>query len=70
MFHQRVGKYKDGLQFPQKGEATLIVTHGFIVRQMCWRMNQIPNIMREVPYCGYAAFSNDGSQDKLLKAKL
>lgn len=52
------------------GEALLVVTHGFVVREMCWRMNQMPNILAEIPYCGYAAFSHDGSRDTLLKAKL
>ena len=70
MFHERIGRYKDEIEFPQKGEATLIVTHGFVVREMVWRMNQVPNIMKEVPYCGYGAFRNDGKQDYLLRAKL
>jgi broad specificity phosphatase PhoE len=70
MFHHRVGKYKEKLRFPPTGEATIIVTHGFVVREMCWRMNQVPNIMAEVPYCGYAAFLHDGKQDVLLKARL
>ena len=37
---------------------------------MCWRMNQVPNIMAEVPYCGYGAFRNNGTRDILLRAKL
>lgn len=48
----------------------MIVTHGFVVRDMCWRMNHVPNILAEIPYCGYAAFKNDGRQETLIKAKL
>ncbi len=70
MFHQRVGNYKNELKFPPAGCARLIVTHGFVVREMCWRMSQVPNILAEIPYCGFAAFTNNGYQDILLKAKL
>lgn len=70
MFHKRVGQYKDKLKFPDPAECILVVTHGFVVREMCWRMNQVPNIFTEVPYCGFAAFTNDGKQDILVKAKL
>jgi hypothetical protein len=70
MFHERVGQYKQELKFPVEGCAVLVVTHGFVVREMCWRMNQVPNILAEIPYCGYAAFSHNGKQDILLKAKL
>lgn len=70
MFHQRVGEYKEKMTYPEPGEVTLIVTHGFVVREMCWRMNQVPNIMSEVPYCGYAVFVHKNNQDVLLRAKL
>jgi len=70
MFHERVGEYKKKMNYPSAGEASLIVTHGFVVREMCWRMHQVPNIMSEVPYCGYAAFVNNKDRDVLLRAKL
>ena len=70
MFHERIGKYKDKLEFPPSREATLVVTHGFVVREMCWRMNQVPDILKEVPYCGYGAFGNDGRKGILLRARL
>lgn len=70
MFHNRIGKFKTKQQFPNKGHCIIMVTHGFVVREICWRMNQVPQIVREVPYCGYAVFTHDGQQEVLLKAKL
>ena len=62
MFHHRVGKFQEKLTFPEAGECRIYVTHGFVVREMCWRMQQIPNIMGEVKYCGYAAFGREGKE--------
>lgn len=39
MFHERMSKYKSNLKFPEEGKCILVVTHGFVVREMCWRMN-------------------------------
>ena len=70
MFHERISRFKRRTGFPEKGHCTIMVTHGFVVREMCWRMNQIPSIMGEVPYCGYAVFTHDGQTESLVKAKL
>jgi broad specificity phosphatase PhoE len=62
MFHHRVGRFRQKLRFPTKGECLLIVTHGFVVRELCWRMNQIPDYSAEIKYCGFAAFKHDGKK--------
>lgn len=41
-FHFRVGNFKKYLRFPDEGTCTLVVTHGFVVRELCFTMNQLP----------------------------
>lgn len=70
MFHNRIGKYRTKLAYPQEGECLLLITHGFVVRELCWRMNQVPNYAAEIKYCGYAVYKNKGDHEILLKSRL
>ena len=56
MFHNRIGKYRSKLAFPSEGQSLVLVTHGFVVRELCWRMNQIANYAAQIKYCGYAVY--------------
>ena len=60
MFHRRIGDYRKGLKFPKEGECTILVTHGLVLRELCWRMHQVADYSAEIKYCGYAVYAQKG----------
>ena len=60
MFHRRIGEYRKGLKFPKEGECTILVTHGLVLSELCWRMHQVADYSAEIKYCGYAVYAQKG----------
>lgn len=69
-FHNRVANFKKELKFPPQNICLLIVTHGFVVRELCFTMNQLPRYQNEIKYCGYAAYKQMEQGELLVKSKL
>jgi hypothetical protein len=66
-----VTNFKKTLLYPKENEAIVYITHGFVVRELCWRMNQVPDYRDQIKFCGYAIYQNPtGNKDILLKSRL
>ena len=70
MFHERLGRFHQTLKTPPEGECLLYVTHGFVVREVCWRMDELVKLTGEVKYCGFAAFGRQGERSILHRSHL
>lgn len=69
-FHLRVSNFKKQLKFPEEGTCLLIVTHGFVVRELSFTMNELPRYQNEIKYCGYVAYRKSNDGEVIIRSRL